>query len=64
MFERPEPIDPMELLELTGYRLDALDEMLDLDRRAAAGEPISSEELDESVARCIDVAMAQEEHWL
>ena len=64
MFERPEPLDPLEVLELTNYRVDALEEMLDLERRASAGEAISDEEIDESMARCIDVAMAQEEDWL
>ena len=58
------PSDPFNTANYMNLRIDALSELLDLERQASAGEPVDEEEIEEGIARCIDVAMAQEMSWL
>lgn len=51
-------------LEHLHDRIDALSDLIEMDRLESEGFPVSAEELDEQYLRCIDLVMAEETEWL
>lgn len=45
-------------------RLDAVANLIDMERMVSEGAPVGDFELERELAACIDMVMAQEESWL
>lgn len=63
MFDETEPRFDVRLDRMEA-RLDAVSDLIDLERRASEGFAVDEEEIDSKLALCVDLAMAQESFWL